>query len=115
METDNAINKQEDTLNSGWEGLDQLQDQIMAWQKANFPNCEEWELYLGAAEEVGELVQCFLKMHRGIRTEEFDDERLQDALGDTIIYLIGVCGARNWRISEVLRSTSRRVLERNWS
>lgn len=98
----------------GWEGLDELQDKVMAWQGTNFPGCSEWELALGVSEEAGELAQCILKMHRGMRNEEFDEARLQDAVGDTIIYLIGICGGRNWQLSEVLRSTAQRVLAREW-
>lgn len=100
--------------NDGWGGLNELQKRVMVWQQENFPECSEWELALGVSEEAGELAQCILKMYRGMRTEEFDAARLQDAIGDTIIYLIGICGARNWQLSEVLTATAERVLGRNW-
>jgi NTP pyrophosphatase (non-canonical NTP hydrolase) len=65
-------------------------------------------------EEAGELAQCFLKLHRGIRKEEFNEERFQDAIGDITLYLMGICGNRNWRLSEILSSTAEKVLARNW-
>ena len=111
---ENNIVEEELNTHPEWIGLDALQERVMAWQRANFPDCEEWELALGVSEEAGELAQCILKMHRGMRSEEFDEARLQDAVGDTIIYLMGICSTHNWRMSEVLRITASRVLARKW-
>jgi NTP pyrophosphatase (non-canonical NTP hydrolase) len=97
-----------------WAPLDSLQRQVLGWQSQNFPECQEWELALGVCEESGELAQCILKLHRDIRGDEFNEDRLKDAVGDIVIYLMGICGARNWTLAEVLRETSERVLSRNW-
>jgi NTP pyrophosphatase (non-canonical NTP hydrolase) len=94
--------------------LDSLQHQVLCWQSKNFPDCEEWELALGVCEESGELAQCVLKLYRGIRADEFNEDRLKDTIGDIVIYLMGICGARNWTLAEILRETSERVLSRNW-
>ncbi len=107
-------NDTKDQNNSGWEGLEILQNEIQAWQVTNFPECKEWELALGVCEEAGELAQCVLKLHRGMRADEFDEERLKDAVGDIIVYLLGICYTRDWRMSDVLRSTSEKVLKRKW-
>jgi NTP pyrophosphatase (non-canonical NTP hydrolase) len=101
-------------MDDKWEALDQLQDQILKWQNLNFPNCQEWQLALGVCEESGELAACVLKMSRSMRTAEFDEDRLKDAVGDILIFLIGVCGGRGWQLSEILQNTSETVLARNW-
>lgn len=97
-----------------WSALDALQEKILAWQKDNFPDTQEWELALGVCEEAGELAQCVLKLHRGMRQHEFDEARLKDAVGDVTIFLIGLCGSRGWLLSDVLKSTSEKVLARDW-
>ena len=102
-------------LDRQWLGLERLQDTILAWQKNNFPDCQVLELALGVCEEAGELAQCVLKLHRGMRAAEFDEARLADAVGDVVVYLIGLCGAKGWRLSSVLRATSERVTARNWN
>jgi NTP pyrophosphatase (non-canonical NTP hydrolase) len=100
--------------NDQWLGLETLQDAIQTWQDRNFPDCKDWELALGVCEEAGELAQCVLKLHRRMRAGEFDEARLADAIGDVVVYLIGLCGSKGWRLSSVLRSTAERVLRRNW-
>jgi NTP pyrophosphatase (non-canonical NTP hydrolase) len=97
-----------------WAALDSLQCQVLRWQSQNFPDCQEWELALGVCEESGELAECMLKLHRGIRGDEFNEDRLKDAIGDIVVYLIGICGARGWSLGSVLESTAERVLSRDW-
>jgi NTP pyrophosphatase (non-canonical NTP hydrolase) len=96
-------------------GLDEIQQLVIRWQADNFPGCEEWELALGVCEEAGELAQCILKLHRRMRQEEFDEARLKDAVGDVVVYLMGICGARGWKLSEVVEETARRVTARRWN
>src|SRR5882757_7645845 len=108
MKTDIEIPDQD------WAGLDRLQYDVLQWQARNFPDCAEWELALGVCEEAGELAQCVLKLHRRMRKEEFDEAKLKDAVGDIVVFLIGVCGARGWRLSEVVSSTADEVLRRSW-
>ena len=103
-----------DISGENWGALELLQAQVLDWQSRNFPECQEWELALGVCEESGELAQCLLKLHRGMRAEEFDEARLQDAVGDIIIYLIGICGKHGWSLANVLDSTAERVLSRDW-
>jgi NTP pyrophosphatase (non-canonical NTP hydrolase) len=101
-------------LMENWQGLDNLQTQVLLWEKENFPDSHEWEFALGTCEEAGELAQCVLKLHRKMRESEFNEARLQDAIGDIVIYLFGICGKRNWKLSEILEVTSEKVLSRKW-
>lgn len=95
--------------------LDKIQRTVIQWQRENFPQCQEWELALGVCEEAGELAQCILKLHRGMRGDEFDEAHLKDAVGDVVIFLMGICEGRNWKLSEVIEETARRVILRNWT
>jgi NTP pyrophosphatase (non-canonical NTP hydrolase) len=94
--------------------IDALQRRFELWQLENFPSCTEWELALGVTEEVGEIADCVLKSHRGIRSNEYPEDRLRDAIGDTVIYLFGLCSLRGWKLSDVLFETADLVLRRSW-
>lgn len=100
--------------NERWHALDELQQRITDWQHHNFPNCSDWELALGVAEESGEIADCVLKAHRKLRADEYGEDRLQDAIGDTLIYLIGLCSLRGWKMSQILCGTADLVLKRAW-
>jgi hypothetical protein len=41
-------------------------------------------------------------------------EKLKDAIGDTVVFLMGVCDCYGWRLSEILETTSTEVLKRKW-
>jgi NTP pyrophosphatase (non-canonical NTP hydrolase) len=97
------------------EWINVLQDRIEGWQRANFPQTTEWELILGCVEELGELSQNYLKLHRGIRTDEFSEERLKDAIGDLLVFLIGLISARGYRVREILENTVDTVTQRQWN
>jgi NTP pyrophosphatase (non-canonical NTP hydrolase) len=114
MITSDGINDATAPDSDGWERLNILQDKMATWQAENFPNCQDWELALGVCEEAGELAQCILKLHRGMRKDEFDMEKLKDAIGDTVVFLLGVCDCYGWRLSEILETTSTEVLKRKW-
>jgi NTP pyrophosphatase (non-canonical NTP hydrolase) len=98
-----------------WDALDGLQKDINAWQRNNFPHCQEWELALGVSEEAGEIADCVLKSHRKIRSDEFPEERLKDAVGDIVLYLFGICDHHDWLLSQVVSRAAREVLARKWT
>jgi NTP pyrophosphatase (non-canonical NTP hydrolase) len=98
-----------------WRALDALQENVIKWQRENFPDCAEWELALGVSEEAGEIADYVLKTHRHIRANEFPAERMKDAVGDLIIYLFGICEVHGWRLSEIVDITVTKVTNRNWS
>src|SRR5688572_19374526 len=94
--------------------LNDLQEAVARWQSENFPDCCDWELALGVCEEAGELADCVLKAHRGIRGNEYTEERMRDAVGDIIVYLFGLCDKRGWLLTDVVSETAGRVLSRKW-
>ena len=98
-----------------WDALDGLQKEVNAWQRKNFPDCQAWELALGVSEEAGEIADYVLKSHRNIRSDDFPEERLKDAVGDIVVYLFGVCDQHGWLLSQVLTGTVREVLTRTWT
>lgn len=61
------------------------------WVKTNFPDQEPGtDSVFGVMEEVGELAHAHLKQKQGIRMNEDHDAKAKDAIGDVIIYLLGV-------------------------
>ena len=94
--------------------LDVLQLQIDAWQRRNFPDTTEFELTLGVCEEAGEIAACVLKMARHMRTDSYTPERLRDQIGDIIIFLMGICQLRGWKLSDIIRAVAADVMKRDW-
>lgn len=92
--------------------LDRVQAAIKIWQRKNFPNTSETDLTLGVCEESGELAACVLKMRRGIRSDRYNEARLHDAIGDVVIYLMGICDAHGWALTSVVSATADVVLAR---
>src|SRR5688572_26197268 len=90
--------------------LDSLQKRVAKWEAANFPEAAEWEVTLGVCEEVGEIADCVVKMARGIRVDEYSEERLRDALGDAVVYMMGICSRRGWSLHDVISDTVREVV-----
>lgn len=68
-----------------------------AWVARNFPTEDEIpgrESILGCIEEHGELAHAHLKCKQGIRgTREEHEAAMQDAIGDLMVYLLGVMAA----------------------
>jgi NTP pyrophosphatase (non-canonical NTP hydrolase) len=95
--------------------LDELQAEVEEWQRQNFPEAQELELALGVCEEAGELAACVLKLHRRMRGEKYSEARLRDQIGDIIVYLMGICSLREWKLSEVIEETGEAVLKRDWT
>ena len=96
-----------------------LQTYIRKWRERNFParGLElERDSMAGVAEEVGELHHWWLKHKQGIRnvSKEIRDREMRDAVGDIIIYLMGVCDANEWQVQDVLEETVNKVVQRDW-
>lgn len=100
-----------------FEDLDMLQEMFCLWEQKNFGQQLPERRVLGAVEEVGELAHCFLKRSQGIRGMDDPavfDEKARDAVGDTVIYLLNLCNAEGWRMSEIIQETAEVVLKRDW-
>lgn len=80
-----------------WETLVRERDE---WVATNFPPYEGEvpgnDSLLGCIEELGELAHAHLKAKQGIRgsTEEHD-AAAKDAIGDLVVYLLGIISAHN--------------------
>lgn len=96
--------------------LDLMQDLHKKWTDKNFPNQIADDCFKGIVEEVGELAHADLKKKQGIRgTAEELDAEARDAVGDIMIYLLGYCTQRGWKLSEVLQDTWGKVVsKRDW-
>lgn len=94
--------------------LFELQKLIQQWQEKNFDEVEMWELALGVCEEAGELCHCVLKSERGMNGEEELDLEMRDAIGDVIVFLLGLCELKGWNIEEVVEEAVATVLQREW-
>lgn len=66
-----------------------VQDEMVGWQKHNFPGRPNWIPLLGAVEEMGELAE--------------SDKRtdILDAVGDIVIYLCDYSNSMSYNLSEL--------------
>ena len=95
--------------------LSDVQQQLGPWQEHNFPGREAWEPLLGIAEELGELNHSFLKRHQQIRLEENHNAKIQDALGDILIYMCDFANAEGLNLDQILEDTWVGVVKkRDW-
>ena len=104
--------------------LRKIQEEHKAWQDRNFTNAEPWECVVGAQEELGELCHTFLKAHQGIRGKhrvlpDADNQTVfsveaKDAIGDIIIFLMGLCSMYGWDLENILEITWSEVSQRKW-
>jgi NTP pyrophosphatase (non-canonical NTP hydrolase) len=93
-----------------------LQQRVHDWRKAAYPDTRGIELQaLGVAEESGELCHAVLKYKQGIRGYGFDKthEEVADAIGDIIIYAMGVADTLDISVEEALYKTVEHVINRN--
>ena len=97
----------------------EIQAIMQEWREKNFLHATRTvEMQtLGVCEEAGELAHAVLKHKQGIRG--YDDEKyraeVRDAIGDMIIFAMGICSTEGWDIEDIIRETACKVLERNWN
>jgi len=69
-----------------------LQKELFSWFKENFwiknPKKSLKQQLIGIIEEHGELCHAVLKLEQGIRLNENHEEKIKDAVGDVLIYLV---------------------------
>lgn len=93
-----------------------LQQRVHDWRKAAYPDTRGIELQaLGVAEESGELAHAVLKFKQGIRGYDFEKthDEVGDAIGDIIIYAMGVADQLDISVEEALYKTVEHVINRN--
>ena len=96
--------------------LSTLQMRVAEWRKAAYPDTAAIELQaLGVAEESGELAHAVLKFKQGIRGYDFTKthDEVGDAIGDIIIYAMGVADHLDISVEEALYKTVEHVINRN--
>jgi len=98
-----------------------LQRDLHLWRQRNFPTSGGPTTIpgavhlLGAVEEIGELAKAHIKQEQGIRGTPRDWEyKAQDAVADTIIYLMEYCSDRGWDIGYLVNKTVQEVTSRDW-
>jgi NTP pyrophosphatase (non-canonical NTP hydrolase) len=115
--------------------LGELQEQVHAWQLHNFPEQRSHEPALGVPEELGELWEAVLglinfgalsavvgrvchaelKLGQSIRgTREELAARLEDAIGDLVIFLVNLCNTRGLDLQRIVDRTWAEVSKRDW-
>jgi NTP pyrophosphatase (non-canonical NTP hydrolase) len=72
-----------------------LQKVHKPWADHNFPNRKWFMPVLGIIEELGELDEA---------REAFDREKVKDALGDTVIFMLDLCNQRGMDIGGIQKS-----------
>ena len=93
----------------------QIQEENRIWADRNFPNANIWEPLLGVSEEVGELHHAFLKHHQGIRLEENHLAKMEDAVGDIVIYLMDFCNRSGLDLQDCIERAWTEVKDRDWN
>lgn len=94
-----------------------LQREAGKWREANFApeKRDAVRETLGVCEEAGELAHAVLKMDQGIRG---DTEKhmldAEDAIGDIVIYLTGVCDELQLHLHACVAEAWDRVQQRDW-
>ena len=79
--------------------LNEKQEEVREWVNKNFPNGDKLHPVLGVCEEAGELCHSVLKQEQGIRINEDHSKKMQDAIGDIVIYLMDVCNKYDFSFS----------------
>jgi len=95
--------------------MGKLQDEIAKWNKHNFPDATDQNMFVGVVEEVGELAHSMLKKKQGIRLNEDHEAKARDAVGDICIYLMALCHKRNWSFYDCILKAWDEVKERDWT
>lgn len=97
--------------------LDTLQAEARGWRMENFPpEHRTAPLHaLGVCEEAGELAHAILKREQNIRgTQGEHTIKAADAMGDIIIYMVGLCDNLGLDLSTCVRKAWDEVKARDW-
>lgn len=92
--------------------LNEIQKQATEWAERNFGKEDPLVTLLVAQGELGELAQAHVHSSRGIRGKTKRD--IMDAVGDTIISLMGYCSPMGLEIEDCLLLSLEDVIPRDW-
>lgn len=95
--------------------LSEMQHAHKAWVDKNFPTRQPFYFVLGAQEEIGEFSGAVLKSYEGIRgTKAEHASKQQDAIADTIFFLMGYASDQGWDLMSLLEQTWSEISQRDW-
>lgn len=94
--------------------LDVVQRQHTEWAITNFGYSPGWQPLLGLQEELGELSHSYLKREQNIRMDEDHDSKIEDAIGDIVLFLMHFCSTQDLKLSTVLWKVFETVNKRTW-
>jgi len=93
--------------------LNQIQEEVEIWSKENFSFRQFHHTYLGAMEEMGELAHARLKFEQRLYGSEYYTDETKDAIGDLIIFLMGICQQHDMKVEDVVNECWEYVKTRN--
>ena len=103
-----------DELKINLDILTQIQAEHKDWHKHNFGEVPFWMPVFGMMEELGELAHALLKQVQGVRTTEDHNENIKDAIGDLLIFTIGLANTLDLDLRSVIAETWGKVKIRDW-
>lgn len=98
--------------------LSRLQEEAREWRHRVFPEESRTAPLqaLGVCEEAGELAHAVLKMEQGIRGNRIKHlDEAADAVGDTVIFLTGVCDSLGLDLDTCVTNAWNEVKLRDWA
>ena len=93
--------------------LTQIQYELFAWQKENYPSSDVWTDIAGIAEEFGELARVQIDIMVGREPEKFDsnEEAMKDAIGDVLIYLSQLASKHGISVAEAMTEATGEIMD----
>ena len=96
-------------------GLRIVQAEHRYWIAHNFPAQTPWQVFMGMAEELGELSHALLKRDQQIRGNDTDfDDGIKDACADLVIFMCGLADLEGFDLMDVINETWTKVKKRDW-
>lgn len=97
--------------------IQQIQIEAHQWREEMFDPATVTSMhqFVGVAEELGELAHALLKRDQGIRGSTKEHRAaIEDAVGDLVLFLMGVCSCENMDFEYAVARTWASVKHRNW-
>ncbi len=95
-----------------------LQVELHRWEVKNFEGNTPENLFMGVAEELGELAHAMLKHNQKIRGLEDRDKYLEaagDAIADMLVYMTQLATQLRLDIGILFEQTAVEVMKRDWT
>src|SRR3989338_2033182 len=73
---------------------------VQRWDKARNSKASKDETFFHIVEEVGELARQYV--NRESRKEQFSEDEIRDAIGDTLMQLVKLTDLHGWDVEELI-------------